>query len=251
MSKTVAKALLILKQFKPGVDDLGASEIGRMLDMDKVIAHRLLKTLAAEEFVVQDPVTRRFRLGPGLISLASHNLREAPIAEVGLPWMLKLRDLCDETLMISVRRGTEVVVVSALESRQAMRVTAAVGDAESLHCTASGKLMLAWGPQALFDQLLLGGLPTLTERTIRTPEKLRGEVARAKAQGWALDDEENVMGIRAIAAPIFSRLGEVQACLIVRGPKSRMGDEVLQRIVPELCAAAKAISESFGYNPAT
>ncbi|MEK0417110.1 MAG: IclR helix-turn-helix domain, partial [Pseudomonadota bacterium] len=57
MSKTVAKALLILKQFKPGVDDLGASEIGRMLDMDKVIAHRLLKTLAAEEFVVQDPVT--------------------------------------------------------------------------------------------------------------------------------------------------------------------------------------------------
>jgi DNA-binding IclR family transcriptional regulator len=65
-----------------------------------------------------------------------------------------------------------------------------------------------------------------------------------------LDDEENVMGIRAIAAPIFSRLGEVQACLIVRGPKSRMGDEVLQRIVPELRAAAKAISESFGHLPA-
>ena len=67
MSKTVAKSLAILKQFTPAAGDLGGSDVSRLLGMDKVIAYRLLRTLAAEDFLVQDASTKKYRLGPGLI----------------------------------------------------------------------------------------------------------------------------------------------------------------------------------------
>jgi len=106
MSKTVAKSLSILKQFTPATGDLGASDVSRLLGMDKVIAYRLLRTLAAEDFLVQDASSKKYRLGPDLIELASDNLRQVPAGEVVRPWMESLRDLSDETVMFVVRRGT-------------------------------------------------------------------------------------------------------------------------------------------------
>jgi len=106
MSKTVAKSLSILKQFTPATGDLGASDVSRLLGMDKVIAYRLLRTLAAEDFLVQDASSKKYRLGPDLIELASDNLLQVPAGEVVRPWMESLRDLSDETVMFVVRRGT-------------------------------------------------------------------------------------------------------------------------------------------------
>ena len=106
MSKTVAKSLSILKQFTPAAGDLGASDVSRLLGMDKVIAYRLLRTLAAEDFLVQDASSKKYRLGPDLIELASDNLRQVPAVEVVRPWPESLRDLSDETVMFVVRRGT-------------------------------------------------------------------------------------------------------------------------------------------------
>ena len=106
MSKTVAKSLSILKQFTPATGDLGASDVSRLLGMDKVIAYRLLRTLAAEDFLVQDASSKKYRLGPDLIELASDNLRQVPAGEVVRPWPESLRDLSDETVMFVVRRGT-------------------------------------------------------------------------------------------------------------------------------------------------
>lgn len=106
MSKTVAKSLSILKQFTPATGDLGASDVSRLLGIDKVIAYRLLRTLAAEDFLVQDASSKKYRLGPDLIELASDNLLQVPAGEVVRPWMESLRDLSDETVMFVVRRGT-------------------------------------------------------------------------------------------------------------------------------------------------
>ena len=250
MSKTVAKALAILKQFTPAAGDLGASDVARLLSMDKVIAYRLLRTLAAEDFLVQDPATKKYRLGPGLIGLASHDLREVPASELARPWMEKLRKFSEETVMFAVRRGTETVVSLPLESPHPMRVTANVGDAEALHTTASGKVMLAFSPPSLFDEVLVTGLPGLTPRTITSAEKLRAEVKRVRDRGWALDNEECVTGIRALAAGVFGRRGALEGCLAIRGPASRLTDAVIERLAPELIRVTQAVSHELGYTPA-
>jgi DNA-binding IclR family transcriptional regulator len=217
--------------------------------MDKVIAYRLLRTLASEDFLVQDPSSKKYRLGPGLIELASHNLREVPASEIARPFMESLRDLSDETVMFVVRRGTETVVSLPLESRQPMRVTANVGDAESIHSTASGKVMLAFGPESLFDEVLVTGLPAVTPRTLTTPDKLRAEVKRVRTRGWALDNEECVTGIRALAAGVFGRGGALEGCLAIRGPASRLTDAAVERVASELVRAAQSVSQKLGFEP--
>ena len=249
MSKTVAKALTILKQFTPAAGDLGAADVARLLHMDKVIAYRLLRTLSSEDFLVQDPKTKKYRLGPGLIGLASQDLRELPASEAARPWLKKLRDASTETTMFVVRRGTECVVSLAFESPQPMRVTANIGDAESLHTTASGKVMLAFCPPSLFDEVLMTGLPARTPRTITNPDKLRSEIKRILAKGWALDNEECVTGIRAIAAAVFGRNGVFEGCIAIRGPGTRMTDAMIESMVPGLLQAAQATSKSIGFTP--
>lgn len=250
MSKTVTKALAILKQFTPEAGDLGASDIARLLGMDKIIAYRLLRTLATEAFLVQDPKSKKYRLGPGLIGLASQNLRQVPAGEVARPWMGKLRDSSGETVMFVVRRGTETVVSLPLESLQPMRVTANIGDAERMHTTAAGKVMLAHCPESLFDQVLMTGLPAVTPKTITNPDKLRAEVKRVRSSGWALDNEECVIGIRALAAGVFGRGGALEGCISIRGPAARLTDAVIERVVPELLASAQAVSREIGFDSA-
>jgi DNA-binding IclR family transcriptional regulator len=141
------------------------------------------------------------------------------------------------------------VVSVPLESRQPMRVTANVGDAEALHSTASGKVMLAYGPESLFDEVLVTGLPAVTPRTLTTPDKLRAEVRRVRARGWALDNEECVTGIRALAAGVFGRGGGLEGCLVIRGPASRLTDQAIEAVAPELFKAAQAVSKKLGYTP--
>jgi DNA-binding IclR family transcriptional regulator len=165
--------------------------------------------------------------------------------------MESLRDLCDETVMFVVRRGTETVVSLPLESRQPMRVAANVGDAESMHSTASGKVMLAFGPESLFDEVLVTGLPAITPRTLTSPDKLRAEVKRVRERGWALDNEECVAGIRALAAGVFGRRGEIEGCLSIRGPASRLSDAVIEKLAPELVRACTEVSQKLGFDLAT
>lgn len=246
--KTVAKALLVLKQFKHASGELGVTEIANVVGIDKVIVHRLLKTLAMDEFVVQDPATRKYRLGPGLIELASQNLRQIPIAQRAKPWLEKVHSLTGETVMLAVRRGTDLVVATAIESDQPVRVTAQAGDVAPMHCTAAGKLYLAYGPQTLFEQVLLSGLPRMTSHTLSTPEKLRKELKKIKTQGWSTDEEEMLEGIRAVAVPLLDSTGAIQACFSVRGPANRMTADRIAKWVQELIRYADECSHELGAN---
>lgn len=240
--KTVAKALLVLKQFKYATGELGVTDISKAIEVDKVIVHRLLKTLAIDEFVVQDPSTRKYRLGPGLIALASQNLRHVPIAQMAKPWLEKVQVMTNETVMLTVRRGSDLVVAFAIESEQPVRVTAQAGDVAPMHCTAAGKLYLAFGPQSLFETILVSGLPKMTPNTLTTPEKLRKDLKKIKAQGWSSDNEEMLEGIKAVAVPLLDKAGDIQACIAVRGPAHRMTPQRVSSWVEELVIYAKECS---------
>jgi IclR family acetate operon transcriptional repressor len=225
--KTVAKALLVLKQFKYATGELGVTDISKAIEVDKVIVHRLLKTLAMDEFV---------------IALASQNLRHVPIAQMAKPWLEKVQVMTNETVMLTVRRGSDLVVAFAIESEQPVRVTAQAGDVAPMHCTAAGKLYLAFGPQSLFETILVSGLPKMTPNTLTTPEKLRKDLKKIKAQGWSSDNEEMLEGIKAVAVPLLDKAGDIQACIAIRGPAHRMTPQRISSWVEELVTYAKECS---------
>jgi len=240
--KTVAKAVQLLKMFTPDHDDWGVSELGRAAGINKVIVHRLLRSLAEGEFLAQDPNTRRYRLGAGLIELVRTNLRHVNVAEIAHPFLAALREETGETVLLSVRRGDSVVVVAAFEGRQLIRVTADVGDTASLHASASGKLFLAFETGNVLAQLRGKPLEKFTARSVTSLAALKKVVDTTRTRGWGLDDEEYVPGIRAIAAPIRARTGVIQACVAVRAPSDRMPRTAFPRIAARVITIANSVA---------
>lgn len=246
MSKTVAKALSILRQFGTTDNELGVTEIARSLGLDKVVVHRLLRALAAERFVVQDEQTRRYRLGGGLIELARRHLREQPLAEVARPWVEQLAATSSETVLLAVGRGTQVVVALPALSKHVLAVSASIGDSESMHCTSVGKVLMAFGPTTLLAQVIATGLTRKTERTITTATRLRAAVEQTRQNGWSLDDEELVAGVRAIAAPVFGPDGHALGGVAIRAPSARLTDARIRKLLPSLRAACRAVTAAMG-----
>jgi DNA-binding IclR family transcriptional regulator len=120
-----------------------------------------------------------------------------------------------------------------------------------IHCTAVGKALAAWLPEAELEGVLARtAFDRTTARTIVTAAALRQELARIRATGFALDNEEHIPGIRCIAAPVRDHSGEVRAALCVVGPKSRMPQRRLVELRRPLGGAAAALSARLGYGSA-
>lgn len=240
--KTIAKTLKVLKCFTPEHEEWGVTELGRATGIHKVIVHRVLRSLAAERFVVQDPKNRRYRLGGGLIELARNSLRNVNVAEVARPHLEKLRNDTKETVLLSIRRGLSILVVGAYESPQTIRVTGVVGDQAPMHCSAAGKLFLSFGPPAVLEELLAHRLKTYTPKSLTHAAALKEELARVHKRGWAVDDEESVPGIRAVAAPVTRNDGGIEACIAVRGPAARLPRSSLRRLAARVMVVANTVS---------
>jgi|694.fasta_scaffold64800_4 DNA-binding IclR family transcriptional regulator len=241
--KTVAKAIRLLKMFSAEHEEWGASELGRAVAMDKVIVHRLLRALAEGELLVQDATTRRYRMGPGLIALAHRNLGSMDVTSLARPYLERLRDETGETILLSVRRGNVVVVTLPCESRQAVRVSAEVGDSVPMYCSASGRVFLAFGPATLFQEIDATPMPALTAHTITNLDEIGKQLVDIKRRGWAIDDEELADGVRAVAAPVFGPTGDVECCVALRAPSGRLPRNEMPKLAKKVAETAQRIGE--------
>jgi DNA-binding IclR family transcriptional regulator len=164
------------------------------------------------------------------------------ISTLARPALEQLRDQTEETVMLVVRRGLAAIVAQPFESRQTVRVTAQVGDWASLHSSATGKLFLAYGPAGLIEELLENRLERFTPNTITSAVALRKAVAQARRRGWAVDDEEFVDGIRAVAAPVLRDDETLVACVAVRAPATRLPRARFPELAAQVVDAATRLS---------
>ena len=121
-----------------------------------------------------------------------------------------------------------------------MRAMARPGDRLKMHCSGAGKAMLAWLPETEVRRVLKRhGLPRVTERTLVAAQALRASLEQGRTQGYAVDDEEHVAGLRCVAAPIFDEQGRPLASLSVSGPSARLTDQRLNQLGSMVAAAAR------------
>jgi len=245
--KTVAKAMSLLLQFSASRPDWGLSEISRATGIDKVIAHRLLRTLAGFDMVAQDTSTRRYRLGPAVVELAGYQLAKLLPLEVGRPHLLALWEDTRETIHLVVPRRHEVAAMLVLESPQPMRVAANFGERAPAYCTPSGKTFLAFGTDELRNAVLAGPLIKHTPATIVSRTEIEKELAGIRKKGVAFDFEEATEHVRAVAAPVFGRDGKVEAAVALLGPAVRMPRRRMTQLARQVIATAGAISRELGY----
>lgn len=249
MMKTLAKAIEILMRFHDAHPDLGVTEIAQQTGIDKVIVHRMLRTWAAHDFVVQDPTTRRYRLGNALFALADAYQNNFPPLEAVRPHLIKLWKDTAETINFNVASQRDMVVIQVYESPQRDRVSSKVGLAVPMYCTASGKLWLAHMDDAALQDYLAAtqGRAALTQKTLTDDAALLAEIEHIRTAGYAIDRAEYDEHIHAIAAPIINQSGKLLACVSILAPAARLSHEHMPEATQRLQATASAIAHELAH----
>jgi IclR family transcriptional regulator, acetate operon repressor len=221
--RSLDKALRLLELLARLDGEVDLAELANHAGLPKSTLVRLLRTLQLHSIVQQDPSTRRYRLGWGLIHLGKAAERQFSLALVVHPFLEQLAQETGETASIAVLDGSNAVYLDQIPSRSIIRGVPPVGSKLGLHCTAVGKVLLSAFSDEQLDQLIrIHGLPRVTANTIVNATRLRKELERIRQLGYAADNEEAELGGRCIAAPIKYGDGTVKAAISITGPTSRI-----------------------------
>ena len=224
------------------------SEIAHKTALPKSTAHHLLRALTQFGYLVQDADARHYRLGPRLFRLVGHAWTMDELAEISRPFLEDLSRRTGEGTSLAVLRDGVVTIIAKRDHDGPVRVVQEVGASRPIYCTAVGKALAAFlAPAELTPIVARLRFEPMTAKTIRTAAAFRQELARIRATGFALDNEEHIEGIRCIAAPVRDHSGEVRASLCVLGPKSRLPQRRLAELRKTLAAVASTLSRRLGY----
>lgn len=244
--QSVRRALLALELISEH-GELGVTELGRKLGVHKATASRLIATLAERGFVERDPLTEKYRLGYGLISLAGAAVGGNDLVRAARPILDELAERTTETVNLGVLTGDSVVYVDQITGTRAIVSVSWVGRRTPLHCTSNGKVILAFSSEVERERLLRSPLTKLTPRTITDVRKLRAQLEEIRVRGYAQTMEELEEGLNAVSAPVRGMNGELVAALSVSGPAFRMRPVDLPRMGKLTAEAARAISRRLGF----
>jgi DNA-binding IclR family transcriptional regulator len=176
----------------------------------------------------------------GLGALRGLDFRQAAVSH-----MRQLVDRFGESCDLGVFDRGEVLYLEVMLSEQVVVIVSRVGGHLPIHCTATGKVLLAFLPPEVVDPVLSAPLEAHTKNTIVSPEKLREELAVIRRRGYGVDDEEFSAGVRAVAAPIRDLDGRIVAAIGMAGPTNRMTPGRVEEIVQAIMEAAEAVSAHF------
>ena len=240
--RAVERAMQILASFNGRYPERGVSEIAQATGLHKATAHRIIMTLLNGGFLERTPDGERFCLGLRMVELGLGALRDLDFRKAAFPYMQQLVDRFQETCDLGIWDRGQVLYVEVVNSEQPLTIAARVGRHLPAHCTASGRVFLAFLPSEVVEPILNAPLVACTEKTITSPARLREELQATRQRGYALDDEEFEVGIRAVSAPIRDIDGNLIAALSMPGPANRVTPDRVPEIAQALVEAAEAIS---------
>lgn len=245
--QALERAAAILRSFTEAEPELGVGELSRRLGLHKSTVSRILATLERERLVGRNPENGKYRLGLGLISLAGVALGRLNVRGASQPHLPALVEATQETVNVVVRDDSECVNVEREASARPIHYTGWIGRRLPLHCTAGGKVLLAWLSPAQRQAILPVPLRRFTPLTLADPNLLDSALHAVVVQGFAIDHEEFEPGFSAIAAPLRNHLGEVVAAVAVSGPTYRMGPGQIEAFIPPLLETSRRISADLGF----
>ncbi|MBN2257165.1 MAG: IclR family transcriptional regulator [Anaerolineaceae bacterium] len=240
--QSLARGLRILNLLSHSPDGASITELAEALSIDKASASRLVATLTHHGYAAKDESTRRFHLGPQVVALSRSVLTRLPLREAAKPFLRQLMEKTGECAHLAVAAQGRALYIDQVESPATLRVNAQVGTMNPLHCTALGKILLAFG-----DNPIPEILERYTPHTITEPQTLERELVQIRRQGYAIDDEEFDNGIRCIAVPATDYRGKLAGALGISGPSTRMTRERLPELTKIIVETGRALSERLSF----
>ena len=246
-TQAVQRAVSLLKMFSDTRPEWGLTELSRAAGLNKTTVYRLLTALASEGLVARSPITEAYRLGPEAIALGARALRSNDLRTVSRGYLEDLARRSEETASLEVLVDAEVLIVDEVHGRKWLHGSPSVGTRWPAHATSTGKVMLAYLPEADRKAILRAPLAQPARKTIPTLGALRGELARVRTQGYAIAVAELEDSYSAVGAPVRDHEGRVIAAVSVGGLSSRLPVEKLKQLIPVLLEAADGISKQLGF----
>ncbi len=240
--QSLARGLRILDLLGQAQDGLSITELAETLDVDKGSASRLVSTLARYGYAEKDEVTRRHHLGPQVVSLSRSVLTRLPLREAAKPYLRQMMEQTGECAHLAVLAQGKALYIDQVESPATLRVNAQVGTMNPLHCTALGKVLLAFG-----DVDFPVNLDSFTPHTITDSEILHRHLDEVRGLGYAVDDEEFDQGVRCIAVPVFDFRGKAVGSIGISGPATRITYERLPELAQIVLEIGKSLTERMNF----
>lgn len=236
------KALDVLDAIGMSAAGISQTDLASQLQLPRTTVYRLLATLVARGLVRRDPQRKVYCLGLRCFEMARQAYAMPDLVSAAALELRALRDITGETTYLATLDGREVISLERCDGAHSERSAAVLGQRKPVHCTSQGKAILSAMSDAARDELVRElTLKELTPMTITDRRRLQAELRIVKARGYAIDDEEIVLGVRCVGAAIVDPAGQVRGAVSVAGPAWRLTRARVELLGPEVAEAARRI----------
>jgi DNA-binding IclR family transcriptional regulator len=249
--KSVARSLRVLLALADAEGGARLADLSERLGLPVPTVHRLLQALIAEGFALQDPESRRYELGPSAARIADVSLAHEALRHRARPVLDRVMEASGETVFLTVRSGDQLQYVDTVMPRTTVRMVGRPGDRDVLHATSQGKALLAFLPPARRDEIVQYlRFDRFTDHTITDRAQFLAELEHVRSDGFAIQDEEREIGIRAVTAPVLDPSGYPVAALCIGAPAFRVSRrEMVEKLALVAMEGAQEIAAML-YSPA-
>ncbi|HEY1931562.1 MAG TPA: IclR family transcriptional regulator [Acetobacteraceae bacterium] len=206
---------------------------------------RLLRTLEARGFAIQDEARGIWRLGARWSVLGRAAQQQGALAATAMPFLSALGKATGENVYLRVRDGMESETIAIFQTDPGLRLYSEVGQRRPLHA-GNSRLLLAHAPEAVQTQVLAQRLPRFTPATRTDSAWIAADLQRIRARGYLVTADEVVAGAVGVAAPVRDASGQVVASLFISAPSMRMRPPRPRALVPQVMDAAAKLSQMLG-----
>jgi DNA-binding IclR family transcriptional regulator len=225
----------------------GVTEVANEIGIHKSTAHGLLATLRDRGLVEQDAATEKYRLGFGLVLLASTVTGDLDVLRCARPVCERLSEQTQETVTVAVFEDDDAVVIHQTVSKSYALSVDWTGRHTPIHATAAGQIFLSYMPEDQRRRILRRPLERFTENTILDPATLKERARETRDKGYGYTVEELEIGLNAVGAPVRSSDGAVEATVSVSGPAFRLPEDNIPEVAELVKGATSEISRCLGF----
>jgi len=247
--QAVEFALEILEYVARGQTSVGVSEMARAFGTTKSRIHRHLQTLVSAGYLIRNEETERYSISARLMALGQAVSESFELATAAREIARELRDLTGHAVAISQPERDGVRILLIVPSRSNIEIYVKPGSLLQFHSSAQGKVALAFGDELVLPRLISEGLDLRTPYTVTDPDQLRAEVEAVRKRRWAAAPNEAMVGLNALAAPIFDALGGYVGSIAMTDSIQYIPQDPTTDQIRSLLSAADKVSANLGYRP--
>jgi len=247
---SVDLVLRLIELLATSPEPRGVTDIARELGISKPRAHRHLRALVQRGYARQDPRSEGYEVGVKVLALGEAVRDRFDLGRLARPVMSALRQATGLAVTVSALVEDQVTVLDMLQGKTLIEFGVRPGAHLDFHTSAHGLIALAFGPPALLEAVLSKPLPRLTAHTLTDPEAIRAEVAQVRRQGWATAVDAVLIGVNALAAPVFDHRGAWRGAIALVGATQFIPQVPSDLLISQVTDAGAQASRALGWRPA-